>query len=415
MWFSLGCTTVRDAVSADRRLSYETTGLIVGFFLLSTAAAAYEIAPASVLPLVRTSLNIDATAASWLVSVMYATAVIASVPLGIVLDRTPIRWAMTAGGIVLLVAGIGGWYAAISGAYWWVIVSRVLGGIAYIVFWNGGANTIGYVVEPDVRATAVGIFTASAPAGYALGQFGSPLIAAVFGWPAIMPVFAAIATVGIGMVLATTREQSLDIDTEVPDQESLTRLFTDSAAWTLCILCFLAYSLYLFINTWLPSYLTGQFGISLAVSGLLTALFLAIGIVSRSSSGVLSDWIFDSRRRPIVVLSFIVVTPAIAGFAVISRVSIVIGLLVVVGFGVQLVIGLLFSYISEIVGPEVRTAAVSMLTSVGLLGAVVAPIVAGRIIDRAGYQPAFVLAGSVAVLGVILARRAPEPRIRNDA
>lgn len=75
-----------DDVPADSRLLYETYGLIIGFFLLSTAAAAYEIAPASVLPLVRTSLNIDATAASWLVIIMYATAVIASVPLGILLD-----------------------------------------------------------------------------------------------------------------------------------------------------------------------------------------------------------------------------------------------------------------------------------------------------------------------------------------
>lgn len=67
-------------LNGDRRSRYETFGLVVGLFLLSTAAAAYEIAPASVLPLIRASLDIDATAASWLVSVMYATAVIASVP-----------------------------------------------------------------------------------------------------------------------------------------------------------------------------------------------------------------------------------------------------------------------------------------------------------------------------------------------
>ena len=49
-----------------------------------------------------------------------------------------------------------------------------------------------------------------------------------------------------------------------------------------------------------------------------------------------------------------------------------------------------------------------LLTSVGLLGAFVAPVAAGVIIDRAGYQTAFALAFVVALVGVALAWRAPE-------
>lgn len=396
-------------LNGNRRSRYETFGLVVGLFLLSTAAAAYEIAPASVLPLIRASLDIDATAASWLVSVMYATAVIASVPVGVALDHVPVRRAVTLGGIALLIAGVWGWYAAIIDAYWWVLTSRVLGGVSYVVFWNAGANTIGQAVGPSARATAVGVFTASAPAGYALGQFGSPLIAASFGWPAILPTFAAIAVVGVGILLLATRGRPPGVDTDVPDSEGIIRLFTNPAVWTLCTLCFLAYSLYLFLNTWLPSYLIEQFGVPLAVSGVLTALFPLIGIISRSSSGVLSDRMFGRRRRPVVVVSFGVATPAVVGFALVSRIVMLVGLLIVIGFVIQLVIGLLFSYISEIVAREVRTTAIAMLTSVGLFGAFVGPIIAGRIIDHAGYRPAFLIASGVSLLGVILAWRAPEP------
>jgi nitrate/nitrite transporter NarK len=300
-----------DEANVGSRSRCEIHGLIVRFFLLSTAAAAYEIAPASVLPVVRTSLDIDATAAGWLVSIMYATAVIASIPVGIALDRVSVRRAVTVGGIALLVAGGWGWYAAVLNAYWWVLASRVLGGVAYVLVWNAGANTISHAISPDVRATAVGVFTASAPVGFALGQFGSPLIAASFGWPAILPAFAAIAVVGVGIFLLATRQHSPGVETAVPNREAFVRLFTNAAVWTLCLLCFLAYSLYLFLNTWLPSYLTEQFGVSLAVSGLLTALFPAIGVVARSSSGVLSDRVFGGRHRPIVVLSFVIATPAI--------------------------------------------------------------------------------------------------------
>lgn len=400
---------VSDIPSGGERSRRETLGLLVGFFLLSAAAAAYEIGPASVLPVVQNSLDIGASAAGLLVSVMYATAVVTSVPVGIALDRFSVRRAVVFGGVALLVAGVWGWYAATVEAYLWLLASRVLGGVAYVIFWNAGANSVGSAVNSRYRATAVGVFTASAPVGFALGQFGSPFIANAAGWPAILPAYAAIAVVGVAVFLLATRQRVPGVDAAAPDRAALRGLFTSSAVWTLCALCFLAYSLYLFVNTWLPSYLVEGFGVSLAVSGLLTALFPTIGAIARSSSGAVSERVFGGQRRPVTVVSFLFATPAVVAFAVVSRIELVVGAVVVVGFAVQLVTGLLFSYVTEVVAPTVRTTAVSLLTSIGLFGAFAAPIAAGGIIDRAGYEPAFLVAGGVALFGVLLAMRAPEP------
>lgn len=388
----------------------QTIGFVAGLFLLSTAAAAYEIAPASVLPLVRETLAVDRTAASSLVSVMYATAVLASIPVGVALDRIHVRTAVVGAGVALLVAGAWGWFAAIAGAYWWVMASRVLGGFCYVVVWNSGANLVGQAVDPDLRATAVGVFTASAPVGFTLGQFGSPLIAGFFGWEATLPAFAAIAMLGVVVFLLATHGHQTAIETSVPDRAAVVELFTDTAAWTVCTLGFLAFSLYLFLNNWLPSYLTEQLGVPLALSGLLTALFPAVGVVSRTSGGVFSDRLFNGERRPVAVLSFLVAAPTIVGFVLVTRIAAVIALLLIAGFAVQLAIGLLFSYIAEVVRPSVRTTAVSMLTSVGLFGAFIAPIAGGVIIDAAGYRTAFLVAGGVATVGVVLAWRAPVVR-----
>lgn len=388
---------------------HETLGLLIGFFVLSTAAAAYEIAPASVLPVIQESLELKASTAGWLVSIMYATAVVTSVPAGIAIDRFSVRRMTIFGTVALVVAGVWGWYAATAGAFLWLLVSRVLGGIAYVIFWNAGANVVGSAVAPRHRATAVGVFTASAPVGFALGQFGSPLIATVAGWPAILPLYAAMGVVGVTIFLLATRHHVPGVDASAPDRTALRELFTNQAVWIVCVLCFLAYSLYLFVNTWLPSYLVNEFDISLAASGLLTALFPAIGAIGRSSSGVVSDRVFGGKRRPVVVLSFVVATPAVVAFAFVSQLGLVSGAVVVVGFAIQLVTGLLFSYIAELVPAAVRTTAVSLLTSVGLLGAFAAPIAAGTIIDRAGYGSAFLVAGGVALIGVLFALRAPEP------
>lgn len=387
--------------------SAHTVGLVVGLFCLSTAAAAYEIVPASVIPLVRDSLGVGATGASWLVSVMYATAVVGSVPVGVVLDRVSIRRAVAVAGVALLAAGVWGYLAATDGAYWSLVASRVLGGLCYVVVWNAGAKVVGEAVAPEVRATAVGVFTASAPVGFALGQFGGPVVAGRFGWPAALPAFAAIAAVGVPVFLWATHGVELGEGTATPSRSAVRAVFESRAVWTLSALSFVSFTLYLFLNSWLPSYFTSELSLSLALGGLLTAVFPAVGVVARTGSGVVSDRLFDGRRRPVVVWAFLAAIPAVFGFVVIQNVVGVVALLVVAGVSIQLVIALLYSYVAEVVDSSVRTTAVSILTSVGLLGAVVGPLVGGIVIERAGYSIAFGVAGAAAVVGLALAWVAP--------
>lgn len=185
-------------------------------------------------------------------------------------------------------------------------------------------------------------------------------------------------------------------------------LFRDRTVWKLSTLCFLGFSLYLFLNTWLPSYLADGLGLSLAASGLLTAVFPAVGIVARSASGAVSDRLFGGRRRPVILGAFIVAAPAVVGFVWAGGLPSVIALLLVAGIAVQLTIGLLFTYIAEVVDPTVRATAIALMTSVGLFGAFAAPLAAGVLIEWAGYRPAFLAAGAVAVVGVVLAWRTPE-------
>ena len=163
------------------RSARERWTLVVGASLVSVALSAYEIAPASITPLVRESLGIGASTAGLLVSVMFGAAVVASLPAGAVLDRTDSRAAIAVAVGGLFVAGAWGWLAAERGAYLSLLASRVLGGLAYVVVWNAGIDIVSQAVEDASRATAVGVFTASGPIGFALGQSSGPAIAATAG------------------------------------------------------------------------------------------------------------------------------------------------------------------------------------------------------------------------------------------
>lgn len=384
---------------------------IAGLFLLSTAAAAYEIAPASISPTIMADLRIGPARAGWLVSVMYAVAALTSVPVGAALDRTGLLKAVTAAAVALLVAGIWGWFSATGGDYLGLVLSRVLGGLAYVTVWNAGANLAGRAVPEDFQATAVSVFTASAPAGFALGQFSGPLVAGAAGWPAVFPAYGLVAVAGIGLFWWGAGNRAAGAGgTDPPTRAEFRRVFRTPAVWTICGMGFAAFSLYLFLNSWLPAFFETRLGLSLAATGLVVAVFPAIGIVSRTGGGLLSDRLFGGRRRPVTLASFVCSVPAVLGLAFVADVVPAIALLVVAGGVIQLGIGLLFAYVREVVDPAVRGTAVSLLTGVGLLGALVAPVGAGWLIEVTGtYELAFLIAGGVGVGGAALALATPEP------
>jgi predicted MFS family arabinose efflux permease len=389
--------------------SQSTWGIVAGASLISIGLAAYEIVPASVTPLIRDSLNIGPTIAGFLVGIMFGTAVVASLPAGAVLDRTDSRNAMALAVLTLFVAGTWGWIAGRRGDYRSVIASRALGGVAYVVVWNAGIDLVSRAVNSTNRATAVGIFTASGPIGFALGQGTGPLIADRFGWPAIFLAFTGLAFVGLAVFWPKSRGLGKSRG-DAPSVQEFGAVLRNRNVWSIGFLGFLGYAVYLFVNSWGSSYLTAELGLSLAVSGLLVAVFPATGVVSRISSGILSDQIFGGRRQPIVLGSFGIAAPLVLVFTRFRSLPLLVALLLLTGFAVQLTLGLSFTYVREIVDPRVAATAVAFQTSIGLAGAFIAPIAGGVVVDLAGFDTAFLLAGILASCGIAVAWRAPEPR-----
>lgn len=395
------------------RSARTTWGLVVGASLVSTGLAAYEIVPASVTPLIRDSLDTTPAAAGLLVGIMFGTAVVASLPVGAVLDRTNSRRAMALAVLALLIVGIWGWIAGRSGDYRSVIASRAIGGVAYVVVWNAGIDIVSRAATDANRATAVGAFTASGPIGFALGQGTGPLVADWFGWPAIFIAYNGLALLGLLLFWPTSRGLGRS-GGDAPTLREFGAVLRNRSVWLVGTLGFLGYSLYLFVNSWGSSYLTVVVGLSLGLSGLLVAVFPAVGVLARISSGVLSDRLFDGRRQPVLLGSFCLAAPLVLGFTHFRSIPVLVLLLLVSGFAVQLTLGLSFTYVREVVDPRVAATAVAFQTSIGLAGAFLAPIAGGVVVDVAGFTAAFVIAGALAVCGVAVAWRAPEPACQSS-
>lgn len=410
-WIVVRRTVIRHVGSEAEpsSVSGATLGCLVGTWLLSVVTQGYIIVPASVLSRVASDLAVGRTTAVWLISATPGAWALSNVVVGVVLDRRGATWVTTAATGAFVVAALVGWQVASAGGFGALLATRLVAGVAVGAIWTAAADVVGRTVDTASEGTALGVFTTSAPAGFALGQLATPVVADAYGWPAMFAVVAVLAVVAYLAFLFGVRNAAVrSADSDASIRTDLSAVVRNRAVVAGCLVAFSAYSLYLLLNSWMPTYLQSQFDMSLRLSGLLTALFPAVGVLSRAGGGVVSDRVFSRRRRPVLTVSFAVALPAVALLTLLRDAVQVVLVLVVVGGVVQLTFGVVYSYVRDGVTAARSGTALSFLGTAGISGAFSAPLVAGGLIGlTGGYGIAFAFAAAVAVAGLGLTRLAP--------
>lgn len=390
---------------------------LLGSWLLSAAVHVYLIIPASVLPQVADGLGVPETTAIWLISAVLVSWAATNFGIGVIIDQIGDAPTIIAGGVIVVATAGVGWMFAGRGLFWPLIGTRVFAGIAIGAIWIASATLVGRLFPVEHRGTALGVFTTSAPAGFAIGQVIGPLIAATAVWSAVLAVggmlsagavviFGVVHVVVSGPVIHPDTTQTEDDDTE-PSKSTVRQGFSEVLGNRTVIvgasIAFAAYSLYLFLNSWLPTYLLDEFALSPSISGLLAAVFPAMGVVSRAGGGIISDRLFGHRRLPVLKWSFVIATPVLVLIMVGRSVPVLLGLLILGGLVIQLTFGVVYSYVQEAVELTNEGTALSILGSTGIAGAFSAPVIAGTLIDLTGaYTAAFLYAVTLAIVGGVL-------------
>ncbi|MFB6311909.1 MAG: nitrate/nitrite transporter [Salinirussus sp.] len=387
---------------SDDESAWRLLTLAAGWLVLLFVGA-YLITPASVLTLVIVDLDITEATAAALVSMPQVAATVIGIPVGLALDRVEHRTAIPAAAIVLLAGSVADWFAASEGNVPMLIGSRLFAGVGMFILWVTCINVASSTVAPSRRATATSIVISGYPAGYALGQLGAPRIATVVGWPGVFPVFGTLVLLmALAFYIAAGRVVRFRPTTEPITRAAFRAVLRNRNVWMVLVVTILGYSLYMVFNSWMPTYITRQFGVSVADSGAFVALFPAIGILARPTGGWLSDSLLGRRRRPVFAVSFAGATALSIAMLYSTTVAVLVLMLVLAGVFIQLQIGLMYQSIQEFVAPGVAGTAVSLASVAGWLGSFVAPVVAGELVATTGVDAVlFVFAIGLGVAGTV--------------
>src|SRR5690348_14752960 len=223
---------------------------------------------AAMMPLLSERMKLTTAQVSFAVAVPVLLGSIARVPLGILADHWGGRLVHL---LVMAIAIPPALLLGVASSYWQLIVCGLLIGFPLAIF-PVGVSFISNWYPSHQRGTAVG-FMALGSIGQSFALFGAPLLAAWIGfrWGFWMFGLLLVAWLFLFAGFAQNARRS----GEGQRLADLIRPLRQPVSWTFCVFYFLTLGSFLTLSSFLPSFLTVEFGLQKADAGFRAAGFVA--------------------------------------------------------------------------------------------------------------------------------------------
>ncbi|MGJ7515162.1 MFS transporter [Pseudomonas baetica] len=371
---------------------------------------------------VRADLGLTMGEMGVLLSAFSWTYALCQLPVGVLVDRIGPRWLLGIGLVIWSISQAAGGFVSTFG---WFVLARLALGIGEAPQFPSAARVVGNWFPPARRGTPTGIFNAASPLGIALAPLLlSPLIAA-YSWE-----WAFWITGAAGLVVAviwmafyrdplksdlTTKERAY-FDYAGADAKKRPakvsfrewrELFTYPATWGLLLGFFGSVYLNWLYLTWLPGYLQSARHMSVAYSGLASAIPFFCGFLGALAAGYASDRIarlssspVTGRRNTMVVVMLGMVAFTIPATFVENN-TIALACISVVICLANASSACAWS-LASVVAPPSRIASLGAIQNFGgFIGGALAPLLTGFIAQTWSFVPAILTGAAMALIGAM--------------
>lgn len=310
--------------------------------------------------------------------------------------------------------------AAFVNSYSFFYGLRMMLGIAESPFFTSGIKITHRWFGDNERGLPTAIINTGSQIANAIAPPILTVLLLTLGWRGM---FVAIGLMGIPLLLAwwkfyrdpEAREDALlhagQRSVAAPEekaQASWGALFRHSTTWFMVIGNFsIMFTIWVYL-TWLPGYLEKSLGFSLKATGWIASIPFFAGILGVLVGGMLSDRLVRRGVRAITARKVPIVTGAalaacfVAPIPFVDSTPLAIGLLAMGYFCSQMPQGALWTLASDI-APKSQVASLGAIQNFGgFLGAAMAPIVTGIILDTTGkFTNVFLLGAGLLMLGAL--------------
>ncbi len=252
-----------------------------------------------------------------------------------------------------------------------------------------------------------GINNVAVNAGITVALFATVPTVAVLGWRTTLIAFGLISAALTAAWAILGREAEVaDKGRGAQEKVSIQEVLRRRETWLIALAFTGPLSLYLALNTWLPTYYQEAVELSKSAASQLTGLFNLVGIPVAVVGGALTAWL--GVRRPLIMVSGLAMPVGALGLLLATTPGLRIASAVILGASFFLYVAPLFTIPMELEG--MTPAAVALLMgsvfSLSYIISFISPLAVGKIQEMTGsFLPGlvfFALFSSVLALGGFL-------------
>jgi len=316
---------------------------------------------------------------------------------------------------------------AVSTEYSHLVMFRALEGFGEAFYFPASMSMLSAYHDKNTRSRAMSIHQSSVYAGTIAGGSVAGILGQYYGWRSSFYLFGSSGMLLGVLLLVLLREPVRTNDSADVDEISLEKatdsqrrshfaflkdafrivreLFRIPMVRVLTLVFMGANFVAMIFLTWMPSFLSRKFNLSLAMAGFSATAYLQIAsVLGVLSGGVLADRLARTNKAgrmttQAIGLGLGVPFIFLAGWT--RTVPLVICALVGFGYFKGLYDANIWASLHDVVPPQRRASAVGLVNSIGWIGAGVAPVAIAAASDRFGMS-ACISANSLIYLSVAM-------------
>jgi sugar phosphate permease len=339
------------------------------------------------------------------------------------LANLPAGWLVDKIGSKKLFAGaLGSWsivsmITAFTSSYPLFYSLRVLLGISESPFFPAATKTINTWFSKKDRGTPLAIVNTGSQIANGIAP---PLLTALmlaFSWKIM---FLIIGTAGLVVmavwwfiyrdpnkfeILEINKDENQSVQEKAAEKQmGWGELFKHKSTWFMIIGNFgLVYTMWTFL-TWLPGYLVAERGLTILKTGWVASIPFLMGIIGVPLGGIISDYFIrkgyqsiQARKIPLVC-GAILAAAAVIPIPFVSGINAAITLISIAYFASSVPTGVIWTLATDVAPKNMVASLGSIQNFGGFIGAALAPIVTGAIVQATGSFEYVFLVGAVLLI-----------------
>lgn len=280
--------------------------IAVAMLLFGTAIATIQFKVPVVMGDIMMKMDMDASSASWLMSIFTFVGIILALPTGALAKKFGPKTMLLAAAVIIAIGSLVG---AFAGNGMILIVSRAIEGVAFIFVTICGPLAVQKYVAPDKIGSATGIWALWVCLGSVVGGVLTPSLYAATGFVGVWIIYAAAAVVFAVVVAVIVKSpgKALEGASEAASEEKVNYGELVKPNILLFLTAFLVFNMTLMaVLGFGPTFMQQQ-GVDPTLSGFISTLPMLLAVISSPLFGALSDKL--GRCKPLYLIAMLVMGP----------------------------------------------------------------------------------------------------------